>query len=604
MRHISVRVRARIQLFLTLLVAYGFQGCRDYDADLVSAEAESVAVQLALSVAKSTSPGATRMESGNVTGSPDQIELRCVIPFAVDGGEIDLDAEYASNPIIGNFNLAKKLYGGEEGSFFGAFYTSSCDFATGVNRLLAYGLDKRHSPGPNRGALVESFAEESSSNSSLQPKNIRFNLQPIQTKETYLGGTAEKTIAEELAEYLTRIANAKTDGDKTWKSDATDDNLKIMYKNFINELSDGVGDVLPGSAANVYQWVTMLKNYLSNLSLTGDNDAIRNCIIACVEGGDIYTKITPETGTWKGFPSTLNLPDGAAVVRWDGDKFVPEVQTTTFANINNIERFAYPAEVYYYGNSPTWVSDTDLSGNVSNKSKWAKADESDQDAVLSGFYEGPVSGSTATVAMRDPLQYGVAQLQVHMKSNSASLPHAAEGSIDVGTDKFQLTGIIVGGQLPVGFDFRPETVYPIYSEADMKFIYDTSFGPDNIYLSTSLSGDINTLVLQSYWQQSVKLVLEFMNNSQDFKGLNGTVYKGTKFYLVGEITPERVEPEANPKPYDNRVFTQDYTTIININVTTLAKAYNVLPNLLSPRLEMGIELTPKWEQATTTDVIL
>ena len=284
-------------------------------------------------------------------------------------------------------------------------------------------------------------------------------------------------------------------------------------------------------------------------------------------------------------------------------------QTTTIANINNIERFTYPAEIYYYGNSPTMVSETDLSGNFREKTTWAKASEDDTEAVLSGFTEGPVTESTRTVAMRDPLQYGVAQLNVTVVSSAASLPDANAVSVAVGADNFQLTGIIVGGQLPVGFDFRPETVYPLYSEADMKFIYDTQFGESlktDVYLSTTQSTvPVNTLVLQSYERKTVKLVLEFVNNSdKDFKGLNGTVYKGTKFYLVGEITPTIKEPAENPAVFDNRVFTHDYTTVVNVTVSSLAKAYNVLPNLMSPRLEMGIELTPQWEQATTSDVIL
>ena len=142
----------------------------------------------------------------------------------------------------------------------------------------------------------------------------------------------------------------------------------------------------------------------------------------------------------------------------------------------------------------------------------------------------------------------------------------------------------------------------------MRFIYDSQVNTNGttdtpFYLSTSANENyIQTLVLQSYTGRSLKLVLEFENNSgQDFYGYNGTVYRGTKFYLVGEVVPTI---EENPNKYQNRVFTQDHITTVNVTVTSLAKAYNVLPNLMSPRLEMGLELTPKWVQAETTDVIL
>jgi hypothetical protein len=53
-----------------------------------------------------------------------------------------------------------------------------------------------------------------------------------------------------------------------------------------------------------------------------------------------------------------------------------------------------------------------------------------------------------------------------------------------------------------------------------------------------------------------------------------------------------------------RVFTQDQTTMVTLKVSGLAKAYNVMPNLLSPRLEIGVTLTTQWEQATPTTVIM
>jgi len=51
------------------------------------------------------------------------------------------------------------------------------------------------------------------------------------------------------------------------------------------------------------------------------------------------------------------------------------------------------------------------------------------------------------------------------------------------------------------------------------------------------------------------------------------------------------------------VFTQDYTTTLKMRVTGLAKAYNVVPNLLSPRLELGIELVSQWASTTPEEII-
>lgn len=581
-------------------------------------EHQTVAVDFALTVAKSASPGnssTTRMPAGDLEGTAGNVTLKCALPFTVADATVSkpvgVNDEYTSSPIE-TFDQPRNSY---------AYFTSSCDFNQGTNAILAYATPKATSSLllKEKGKLEAAFGD-------YQPANINFHLQTIMLQDQYLGTDRTEdvqTIPEQLAAYLTTIANTSIgtgDDIKTWKAYANDESknaqLRILFKNFTNQLSDDVGEVLPGSSANVKAWVTELKRQLIALTLTdnSDDDLIRDAIIDNIDAN--YNKLT-STDDWKDFPSSKNLPDGAAVVRWDGEKFVPETQTTTIADINNLERFTYPAEIYYYGNSATWVSYDDLSDNFRSKTIWKnESNPNDPDAVLSGFTKGAVEAATKTVAMGEPLHYGVGQLKVQLKgTTSATLKDSKNADITVGTENFKLTGIIVGGQLPVGFDFRPESRYESYSEQDMRFIYDSQVntngtgGTDPFYMSTvDATKDIQTLVLQSYTGKSLKLALEFEyvddNNStvDNFKGLNGYVYEGTKFYLVGEVVPTIVD--TDPKVYDNRVFTQDHITTISVKVRSLAKAYNVLPNLLSPRLEMGLELTPKWVQVEPTDVIL
>ena len=599
----------RSEKIIGLLMAMLIAGCTaENEPQQVSQQ--PVEVDFALTVAKSASQGTsgtTRMVSDYIEGSSSNISLQCAIPFAVAdptlSEPVGASDTYTSSP-VGLFKQPRLDH---------PFFTSSCDFNQGTNAILAYATPKTTSSFFwKKGAVDATFND-------YQPAHISFRLKTIQTRGDYLGAEDVKTVPEQLADYLTAIANTSIIGTdesiKTWKayadptnSTSMNNDLKLLFKNFTNQLSDEVGEVLPGSSANIKVWVTELRNSLISLTLTenSDDDLIRDKIIDNIDAE--LDKLDPSTGEWKNFPASLHLPDGAAVVRWDGEKFVPETQTTTIADINNLDRLTYPAEIYYYGNSATWVSSEKLTDNFSSKDKWKKANDNDETAVLSGFTQGPVDSNTKTVAMFDPLEYGVAQLNVQLQQTTSPLKDSQNMDVTVGSNNFKLTGIIVGGQLPVGFDFRPETLYPVYSENDMRFIYDSEVNTNGtagtpFYLSTSTNENyIQTLVLQSYTGKSLKLVLEFENNSEsDFKGNNGTVYKGTKFYLVGEVVPEsNVEkPKAS-----NRVFTQDHITTIKVTVTSLAKAYNVLPNLMSPRLEMGLELTPKWVQATTTDVIL
>lgn len=599
----ATRKGGSISLCLSLL-SFLFASCANDDLPQQTSQ-QPVTVDFALTVAKFASQGAsgtTRMVSDYIVGTNSDVRLQCAVPFTVTDATVSEPVGVSnirtSSP-VGYFDQPRSDY---------AYFTSSCDFNQGTNAILAYATPKATSSSFwKKGALDTTFND-------YQPANISFRLKTIQTAENYLGGD-EVTVPEQLANYLTAIANTSIgEGEniKTWKAYATSTtmnaDLKLLFKNFTNQLSDEVGEVLPGSSANIKAWVTELKTSLNSLTtgLSEDDTNIKAAIIANIDAQ--LSKLDPSTGEWKNFPASLHLPDGAAVVRWDGEKFVPETQTTTIADINNLDRLTYPAEIYYYGNSPTWVSSEKLSDNFKEKNKWKKATEQDNDAVLSGFALGPVTSSTRTVAMFDPLQYGVGQLKVQLKPTASPLKDSKNNDVTIGANQFKLTGIIVGGQLPVGFDFRPETIYPVYSEADMRFIYDSDVNTNGsadapFYLSTSTNENyIQTLVLQSYTGRSLKLVLEFENNSdQDFNGYNGTVYRGTKFYLVGEVEPK--SDSQKPKASD-RVFTQDHITTVNVTVTSLAKAYNVLPNLMSPRLEMGLELTPKWVQATTTDVIL
>ena len=613
-RHIGNKIKGAtrkggsISLCLSLL-SFLFASCANDDLPQQTSQ-QPVTVDFALTVTKAASPGIsgiTRMASGYTVGTNSNIALQCAIPFTVADVNVPVAvSDVCTSTPIGYFNQPRTSY---------PFFTSSSELSQGTNAILAYASSKTNASSWQKGVLDATFND-------YQPANISFRLKTIQSVSDYLGTEQVKTLPEQLADYLTNIANTSIgEGEniKTWKAYATSTtmnaDLKLLFKNFTNQLSDEVGEVLPGSSANVKAWVIELWKQVNSLtSLAGDDASIRDAIKAKIEE-KLAVNVSPydwksETKTaWDNFPATNHLPDGAAVVRWDGVKFVPETQTTTIADINNLERFTYPAEIYYYGNSPTWVSSEKLSDNFKEKNKWKKATEQDNDAVLSGFALGPVTSSTKTVAMSDPLEYGVGQLKVQLMHTASSLQDSKNNNVTVGTENFKLTGVIVGGQLPVGFDFRPETIYPVYSEADMRFIYDSQVNTNGtganepFYLSTADETEfVQTLVLQSYTGRSLKLVLEFENNSgQDFSGYNGTVYRGTKFYLVGEVVPK--SDSEKPKASD-RVFTQDYFTTVNVTVTSLAKAYNVLPNLMSPRLEMGLELTPKWVQAETTDVIL
>lgn len=559
---------------LALLLA----GCTS--EELQQDQNDSVVVDLAFAVTSSSKPS-TRMTSNIVQGEGQPyrgITMTGIVPFAVSG-KITVNDTPKRFFIVGDGEKPV-----DERSYY---YYSKCSIMQGVNAFLSYGRAQTASSDKAvNGSLTETFPAD------MNPKDIRFSLESIYP--------SIHSKAEGLAYYMTKIANAKGNN-ISWK-DAPDATLRVIYMNFVNLTeSSSNGEMLPGSAANVKATTQALKTILTQLTLDNADDvAIRSAIIAAIDSYDT---------SWDGFPASIGLPDGAAVIHWNAanNRFEPQITHTELADINGIDRFAYPTELYYYGNSRINTSNIDDRKSVYTDRNWSEV------LAQYEYSNSTVRSSTKAVAIIDPLQYGVAHLQIMLKkTNSSELLDAKGTSVSVGTDNFPLTGIIVGGQLPVGFDFSPNTSYSIYSEADAKFIYDplvkTNGTAENEYFYLSASADAtkvtNTLVLQSYDHKKVPVVLEFTNNSGvDFKGLNGIVYRGTKFYLVGEVDPEEFSSDPRTEIRD-RVFTQDYTTTLNMKVTSLAKAYNVVPNLLSPRLELGIELVPKWASTTPEEILL
>ena len=108
----------------------------------------------------------------------------------------------------------------------------------------------------------------------------------------------------------------------------------------------------------------------------------------------------------------------------------------------------------------------------------------------------------------------------------------------------------------------------------------------------------------------MNIILEFeYSGSTGFKCLNGYVYPGTRFYLVGVLDPSQGVPpvgltEEEEAELKKRVFTQDHTTSILLTVKSLEKAYNVLPSLLSNSLEIGVMITPQWISAEPSGPVI
>lgn len=480
-----------------------------------------------------------------------------VIPFATtNGGAVTSTDDPLLSTALGNdANRVSDLF----------YYYLSCNLMIGVNRVLVYAqaaeVTGKTAPAQN-GKLETTLVNR------MSPSDISFSLSQIRNTFDI------HSDAQALADYMTAIA--KTDG---W-STTSDSQLKALYLQFIHADAQTTG-LMAGSAAHVKAYVKALSDILAN-----NNDelsvAIKNNI------GDINNIDCLNNG-YPSASTSLGLPDGAAALRWTGEAFSVRTATTTLDNINGINRYTYPAELWYYANSSISTSADEIDKSSYAGKTW-------NEILFTLYTDGKsVMPRTRSVAVEQPVQYGVGRLKMTL-SEIASTLNDSKGqeltSCDMET--FPLTGVIIGGQHTVGFDFKPKGTQ---SDVDVRFIYDSEVGT----AGTDGKWIVNTLVLQSYDGEKVPVVLEFTNKSgYQFTGKDGIIYPGTKFYLIGQLDPAG-EGEDN---YAGRVFTQDYTTKVSMKVTSLANAYSCMPDLLAPRLEIGVEVTTSWIQSTTMNVML
>lgn len=478
------------------------------------------------------------------------MEQLVAIPFHTDGATVSTTDQPLID-VVGATEETNRVVAHNN------YYVDHCHLMTGTDRMLVYGKSK-----PSSNDLSVNGKLSDLPTKRTKTENITFSLSSIQSS------TTPHADATALADYMTAIAKS------TGWSTTEDVTLKSFYKDFIHINSEGAG-MMSGSAAHINAFVAALRAQLENRS-----DAVSTAIKTNIDNN---TSIAGNT-----YPRSIGLPDGAAVIRWMGTKFEVRTTTTTLDNINGITRYTYPAELVFFTDSPIRTSSTEVPvtayQNASPSMAWSD--------FLDTYYNTStaVNTNTKAVAVVNPLQYGVANLQLTLTGMDTTLKDAKDKVVDnADMNHLPLTGVIIGGQHTVGYNMKPQGDQ---TDVDGRFIYEKNIVSGN---------SINTLVLQSYDNEKVPIILEFENNTgKAFTGKDGTVYPDTRFYLIALIDPAGQGTGA----YAGRVFTQDYTTTMSVSVSSLANAYTSMPDLLAPRLEVGVQVVTKWIQATTTNVEL
>lgn len=548
-----------------LLSTAGFTACSSDDAFTGSSlSGEAVKTQFAINIpAGKAVSGRLSQDIVQGQGTPkfrgmDNIKL---IPFtttpAADGtGEKIIGLGAILSDELADQTNAKVYY--------------DVEIAQGVNNFLFYGEAKaaEGTDDKTNGALVPAGLDGTGINTSVN--GITFSLKPILTSSSSAASDASN-----LAKVLSDVANSKTD-DAALSWSASQSGLKNFYNSLIR--------LKAGSANSIRQALTDLQAGISSVSgLSGNEENLQRNIQTNITTALGKIPATPE----QGYPRNYNLPDGAVQIAWSST--ANEFQVVNATNIGNLsytslDKFVYPSSLYYWVNTPIKTSDTPLASQFAGQNSWKDC--------LDNLYtnsKGIVESTTSSVALVNAINYAVARLDVSAYFDG-TITDNLQKTVDTQVeDGITLDGILIGGQKNVKWNFADPVDATEYT------IYDASV--TSTKLGTT-SGNIiaQSLALQTAEDNSVNFALELTNNTgAAFTGIDGIVPDGGRFYLVGKLTPTT----------DNKmVFEQDHTTTAKVKITSLAHAYNCIPDLKNPKLELGLSVDLTWQAGLTQDVTI
>lgn len=559
---------------LMLAGAFAFVSCSSEDDGLSVddlSSADKVKTQIAISLPSNYAKG-TRMTADNVQADGTAAKFKgmqdiYLVPFSATPA----GASNMSTPImltaIGSGGTA---FGGTTSN---AKVYNDVNIPVGTSNFVFYGKATGDAGFTHGSLTTPDFNAKGNAASSLTDMG-QFALNPIHV------ALAENTVCTGLVAYLNTIAN--TAG---WSTSA-DPALKALYTGFISNKV--------GSSAGVRDLVEDLVE-----ALDGKTDGLSNAIRTSVETKATITGTDVElVAELTGYPANIYLPEGAAQVRWNASAF-EAVQTTDaqnigdWTNVTSLGKYVYPSALYYWASSTVKTNNAILLDEIETThigKNWAE--------ILALYTSGSASvdATTQSVAIVDPIQYAVGRFDTKVKFANAVITDQKGDEVTIPGEGFDVTGVLVGGQKAVNWDFTTYTAGDEYTIYDKEVI--------SGWKATKTGGtpsQVNhTLVLQTAGDK-VNVALELVNNSgADFTGNGGNIIPaGAKFYVVGQLDKTALGVVANGA---SEIFEQDFNTIATFTISSLAKAYNVLPDLRSPKLELGLSVDLEWQDGYVFDV--
>lgn len=483
------------------------------------------------------------------------------------------------------------------------------DVPNGTNAFLFYGkaiADPQTDAEKHRyGVLTPTAIDQA-------PANNLFRLGQINPEASL----DDQGYALHIADFMTQIANAQNAGGTAWSASTTQAVLDL-YHAFTGTTSSGIKP-LAGSTRNIQAVVQDLYNstrenselegYVKNtiLNAYADGDPTKKYVTGVDNAGNLVfnASLLGDITTTDYFPADVGLPDGAAALAWNTTdhsfsmvtSFSQAMSYTPSLNTTDMAFFVYPPALWYYANTPVMTSTTEQKDNYTADKTW--------DDIRQLYEDQGVSANSKSVIMKQQVQYAVACLEVKVKCASNTLLDQQNIDVSYNDGGFPITAVLVGTQRHAGFDFTPKGTdsYTLYDN-----IMPTAFkaSATNVFETMTPS---RTLVMESEPNEALRIAVEFVNNSgHDFYGHDGDlISKGCKFYLIAELDPTtnttylEQDPETpwgttSPEEIITHVFKQDHVTQALLTIQDLKNAYNLVPDLRLPKLDLGLLVNLEWQ---------
>lgn len=468
---------------------------------------------------------------------------------------------------------------------------SDVNIPVGTKNFLFYaeatGTKSADNMATGQDAFAQGYLENTLNNNNLATVgDITFNLRPVTE------GKGFSTNATEAAAIINALKSVATDA---WKAYVAG---KIEGEDAFADLYKKLVKLNAGSANSVKLVLNDLKTELDKLP---ENDAYNTTLNAVKSA---VARALSDLGS-NTFPQNYNLPDGAVELAWAEN--VPSYKTES-AVIGNMtlkpENICYPASLTYFVNTP-------LKSTTDKTITWPNGTTNWGTAQWSGW-GGQVTAQTTGIALQNVINYAVANLVTTVKCKYSVLEDNAKNmakepanrKVIVPTQGFTVTGILVGGQ-PNSVDWQ---LLPATDGSRDMMVYDKSI-VSGMAATTTKSSENYTLVLDNRKKTAtglasaddVYIAVEFTNTSgTDFYGADGLVKAGATFYMVAKLDADGTGATNNSGR--TSVFEQDYKTIANLTIGSLANAYNCIPDLRSTQLQLGLAVDLSWQAGITFDV--